>query len=91
GGWGLASLKSMQQYLPQATAFDKERYRVTQNDLKHFASLPLTPYADFTAMATAVTTELTKVLKGNQTLTTAAKNVEQTIDKLIAQTIAATS
>ena len=42
-------------------------------------------------MATAVTTELTKVLKGNQTLTTAAKNVEQTIDKLIAQTIAATS
>jgi multiple sugar transport system substrate-binding protein len=91
GGWGLASLKSMQRYLPQATAFDKERYRVTQNDLKHFASLPLTPYADFTAMATAVTTELTKVLKGNQTLTTAAKNVEQTIDKLIAQTIAATS
>ena len=91
GGWGLVALKSMQQYLPQATAFDKERYRVTQNDMKHFASLPLTPYTDTTAMQTALTTEITKVLKGNQSVTTAAKNVEQSVNKLIAQGIAASS
>jgi multiple sugar transport system substrate-binding protein len=84
-GWGLASLKHLMPKLPNEVAFDKERYRVTQNDLKYFKPLKITPYADFTAVATAISTAIVSVVKGNATLPNAAKTLEQAVNKLIQQ------
>ncbi len=85
GGWGLNSLKHLESMLPHQTAFDRERLRVTQNDLAYFKPLKITPYADFTAVATAISTAISSVVKGSATLGSAAQRLESTVNNLIQQ------
>jgi multiple sugar transport system substrate-binding protein len=82
-GWGLPALNSLMHLLPQQTAFDKLRLRVTKNDSKFYEVVPLSPYADYTGASNAVSNELVKVAKGSESLTTAAKNIQNAVTKLI--------
>ena len=91
GGWGLASLKSNQKYLPSLTAFDRERMQVVQNDLKHFKPIINSPWADFGSTATALATAIQQVVQGKTSLASAAKSVETTVNKLIKQGIESSS
>ena len=84
-GWGLNSLKHLQPMLPHATAFDRERLRVTLNDMKHFTPLKITPYANETAVATAISTAISSVVKGSASLGSAAGRLESTVNRLIQQ------
>jgi multiple sugar transport system substrate-binding protein len=84
-GWGLNSLKHLQSMLPQKTAFDQERLRVTLNDMKYFKPLKITPYASFASVATAISTAISSVARGNASLGSAAQRLESTVNRLIQQ------
>ena len=88
GGWGLNSLKHLASQLPSKTAFDRERFRVVQNDIKYFKPLIVSPYADYNSMSIQLTTAITQVLKGNATVAAAGKTVEAAVNRLITQGIA---
>ena len=82
-GWGLPSLKHLFPELPRQTGFDRDRYLVTRNDLAYFKPLKITPYADFTATSTAISTAIVSVVKGTATLPNAAKTLEQQVNQMI--------
>jgi multiple sugar transport system substrate-binding protein len=84
-GWGLNSLKHLEGMLPHQTAFDRERLRVTQNDLAYFKPLKITPYANFASVATAISTAISSVVKGSASLGSAAQRLESTVNNLIQQ------
>ena len=82
---GLPALNHLVPMLPQKTAFDQMRQRVTKDDQKVYEVVPLSAYLDYTGVSNSLSTELVKVAKGSQTITTAAKNIQTAANKLIQQ------
>ncbi|KOU77586.1 ABC transporter substrate-binding protein [Streptomyces sp. MMG1533] len=50
GGWGLPTLNSLRQKLPQDTALQKQAYEVQERELQYFSVLPVSPYAQTDAL-----------------------------------------
>ena len=83
-GWGLPSLKSLADKLPQGQPFQKQAYQVAQNELKYAKPLPDSPYISTDALVTAIDKYLQAAIKGESVKDATAAlthDVNQTLAK----------
>ncbi|OAH13699.1 extracellular solute-binding protein [Streptomyces jeddahensis] len=84
GGWGIPSLKSLRSKMPQDTAFQKQAFKVQEEELKHFSVLTFTPYTQLTALDAVINKVLPKAIKGK----TSAGKVADQLNSLMNEQIA---
>ncbi|TLS48082.1 extracellular solute-binding protein [Streptomyces montanus] len=84
GGWGIPSLKSLRPKMPQSTAFQKQAFKVQEQEQEHFSVLTFTPYAQLSALDGVINKVLPKAIKGK----TSAGQVADELNKLMNEQIA---
>ncbi|KUO07357.1 extracellular solute-binding protein [Streptomyces sp. DSM 15324] len=84
-GGGLPALKHMRSLLPRTTAFDKDHYDVQMENLKNFSILQFSPYADYTAVEGAITTNVEAAIKGQASLDSAIRKLQTAMDDIVQQ------
>ncbi|MFE4799383.1 extracellular solute-binding protein [Streptomyces sp. NPDC056708] len=83
-GWGVPSLKSLQDKMPQDKPFQKQAYAAQQHEMKYFSTLSFTPYAEVTALDAV----LNKVLPGAIHSSTSAGKVADEVNQRMNEQIA---
>lgn len=83
-GGGVPGLKSMYQYLPQETAYQKQVYTTLQEELK-YADKPIqfNPYIGEGTVVDSWTKNLEQGLKGSITFDELLQNVESDVNAAI--------
>ncbi|WP_433428797.1 extracellular solute-binding protein [Nonomuraea sp. CA-141351] len=84
GGWGIPTLKSLRQLMPQQQPYQKEAYEVQMAELNHFSVLSFTPYARVEALDTAITRALPKAIKGELSPAQLADTLNDELNKQLA-------
>jgi multiple sugar transport system substrate-binding protein len=84
-GWGLPSLKSLTDKLPQDLPYQKNAYTVVQNELKHTISLPDSPYIQTDLVNTTIDKYLQQAIKNDLTVEKACAALTDEINKALAQ------
>jgi multiple sugar transport system substrate-binding protein len=84
-GWGIPSLKSFQQYMPQTMPYQQEAYASTQNELQYVGLLPDSPYTSIGNFSTVIDKYVTQAVKKQISLTTACQQITADSNKLLAQ------
>jgi multiple sugar transport system substrate-binding protein len=84
-GWGLPSLKSLTDKLPQDLPYQKNAYTVVQNELKHTVSLPDSPYIQTDLVNTTIDKYLQQAIKNDLTVEKACAALTDEINKALAQ------
>ena len=84
-GGGLPALKHFRPLLPHTTAFDKENYKVQMDNLKNLTVLRFSPYADYTAVEGALTTNLEAAMKGQTGVDSAIRKLQTAMDGIVQQ------
>ena len=84
-GWGLPSLKSLMTKLPQKLPFQKEAYAVAQEELKHAATLPDSPYVTIDLLNTTIDKYLQLAIKKQLTVDEATTALTTDINKALKQ------
>ena len=82
-GGGLPLCKSLRQYIPQATAYDAEHWKVQEANLENLTVLRFSPYANNAAMETAITTSIEPVIKGATSLDAAISSLQSQVNQII--------
>jgi ABC-type glycerol-3-phosphate transport system substrate-binding protein len=62
-GWGIPTLKSLRSKMPQATAFQKQAWKVQQSEFAHFSALTFTPYVQLGALDSVINQTLPQAVK----------------------------
>jgi multiple sugar transport system substrate-binding protein len=90
-GWGVPSLKSYMQYMPQETAFDKQTYAVVQDEMANAAYIrPINPYfASGPAFETTFKTNLELALRGEITFDQMIENIDAEMNQALQDGLAA--
>ena len=86
-GWGLPARKSMLEYVPQETTFDKYRLEQVQKELPYQVILQFTPYLRDSALVSVFNQHMEPALKGHVDFDTAMKNLAEQIDSMIEKEI----
>ena len=86
-GWGLPARKSMLEYVPQETAFDKYRLEQVQKEQPYQVILQFTPYLRDSALVSVFNQQMEPALKGHVDFDTALKNLAEQIDSMIEKEI----
>lgn len=81
-GWGMPILKSLQQYVPKNTAFEKQIAEVTEKDLENLVYIKPNPYLSFN-YESVITRFLQPVLYEIETLDEALGKLKTETDILI--------
>lgn len=84
-GWGLPSLKSLSDRLPQEQEFQKQAYEVTQNELQYAQPLPDSPYISNDALITAIDKYLQSAIKGETSVEDATSALTDEVNETLAQ------
>lgn len=84
-GWGLPSLKSLSNKLPQDLPYQKQAYEVTQNELQHAAPLPDSPYISLDALNSTLKTYLERAIKGELSVKQAGAALTDDLNKALAR------
>jgi multiple sugar transport system substrate-binding protein len=84
-GWGVPSVKKYLKDMPQGTPYQKDFYRVLQNELRYFRVLRFSPYVTDTAMSTVIDKHMEPVMKGQMKLDAAARQLQDAVNKLLKQ------
>ncbi|MGE5549339.1 MAG: ABC transporter substrate-binding protein [Bacteroidota bacterium] len=84
-GWGVPTLKSLFNLMPQNNPYAKANYDVVQGELKYMTILPNNPYLDRNAVDSAFSKHWESVLKGSETLDAALKAIEDEVNRAIAE------
>ncbi|MFG2026494.1 extracellular solute-binding protein [Streptomyces sp. NPDC048825] len=84
GGWGIPSLKSLRSKMPQGQPYQKQAFKVQEQELEHFSVLTFTPYAQLAALDGVISKVLPKAIKGK----TSAGKVADELNKLMNEQIA---
>lgn len=90
-GWGVPSLKSFMQYMPQETAFDKQTYAVVQDEMANAAYIrPINPYfASGPALDASFKTNLEMALRDEITFDQMIENIDQEMNQALQDGLAA--
>lgn len=84
-GWGIPARKSLLQYVPQETEFDKYRLAQFEKELPYQVVLQFTPYLKDSALISIYNQQMEPALKGQIDFDTALKNLAAEIDSMIAK------
>ncbi|MES5823172.1 extracellular solute-binding protein [Streptomyces sp. RG80] len=76
-GWGIPTLKSLRSKMPQEQPYQKQAFKVQEQELTHFSVLPFTPYAQIAALDGVIS----KVLPGAVRSGTSAGKVADELNK----------
>ncbi|GAK56095.1 extracellular solute-binding protein family 1 [Candidatus Vecturithrix granuli] len=82
-GWGLPARKSLMQYVPQETPFDKYRLEQVQKELPYQIILQFTPYLRDSTLVSVYNQQMEPALKDQVDFDTALNNLAQQIDAMI--------
>lgn len=85
-GWGLPSLKSLFNQIPQKLAYQKQAYTTAQNELKYLSVQPDSPYITGTTMDTLFDKYMQQAVKGQITVSSAAEKITTDANQHIQQT-----
>lgn len=84
-GWGIPARKSLLQYVPRETEFDKYRLAQFEKELPYQVVLQFTPYLRDSALISIYNQQMEPALKGQIDFDTALKNLAAEIDSMIAK------
>ncbi|KUN83268.1 extracellular solute-binding protein [Streptomyces griseoruber] len=76
-GWGIPTLKSLRPKMPQGKPYQKQAFKVQEEELAHFSVLPFTPYAQLTSLDGVIS----KVVPGAVKSGTSAGKVADELNK----------
>jgi multiple sugar transport system substrate-binding protein len=83
-GWGVPALKSMYQYVPQQSEFQKQAQKVLQDELTHTgAPIQFSPYISGNTFADSWAKNLEQALRGSLTFDQMLENVEKEVNAAI--------
>ncbi|MER5209529.1 extracellular solute-binding protein [Streptomyces sp. NPDC002838] len=77
GGWGIPTLKSLRAKMPQDKPYQKQAFKVQEQELAHFSALTFTPYAQIASLDGVIS----KVLPGAVKSGTSAGKVADELNK----------
>ncbi|MER5177388.1 extracellular solute-binding protein [Streptomyces sp. NPDC002896] len=81
-GWGIPTLKSLRSQMPQTTAFQKQAYKVQEQELPYLQVMTFTPYVQGTALDAVINKVLPGAIKSG---TSAGKIADQLNSQMNAQ------
>lgn len=84
-GWGMPSLKSLMDKLPQGRPYQKQAYTVAQSEAQHAASLPDSPYMAVDALNATIDKHLRRAIKKEAPVEQACTELTSEINKFLAQ------
>lgn len=84
-GWGLPSLKSLADKLPQDQPFQKQAYAVAQNELQYAKPLPDSPYISVEALKASIDKYLQSAIKGDMSVEQATQALTDEVNEALAQ------
>lgn len=84
-GWGLPSLKSLEDKLPQDQDFQKQAYTVVQSQLEHTKPLPDSPYVSAGLLQDTIDKYLQQAIKGDITVEEAGEGLNNELNEALAQ------
>lgn len=84
-GWGLPSLKSLMDRLPQDQQWQKDAVATAKNELQFSKPLPDSPYITMDALNTALGKRLEAAIKGELSVDDATAAATADVNKLLAQ------
>ncbi|MCH5676614.1 extracellular solute-binding protein [Streptomyces gilvus] len=84
-GGGLPALKHFRSDLPQSTAAEKDHYKVQMDNTKHLTILRFSPYASYSAVESAITTNVESVIKGKSSLDSAIRTLQSAMTDIVTQ------
>ncbi|MCK6079400.1 sugar ABC transporter substrate-binding protein [Microbacterium sp. EYE_5] len=84
-GWGLPSLKSLSDRLPQEQPFQQQAYEVVQNQLQYTAPLPDSPYISAEALQGSIDKYLQQAIKGELTVEEAGTQLTDELNETLAK------
>ncbi|MPY55986.1 extracellular solute-binding protein [Streptomyces spongiae] len=84
-GGGLPALKHFRTLLPKSTAFDADHYQTQMKNLKNLSVLQFSPYANYTAVEGAITTNVEAAMKGQTSLDSAIRGLQTAVDAVVQQ------
>ena len=84
-GWGLPSLKSLMDKLPQEQPYQKEAYKVAQNELKYAVPLPDSPYITTDLLNTTIDKYLQLAIKNQLSVKDACAALTDELNKALKQ------
>ncbi|MFF8971818.1 extracellular solute-binding protein [Streptomyces sp. NPDC014995] len=84
-GWGIPSLTSLRSRMPQGTEFQKQAFKVQEQELAHFSVLSFTPYAQLTALEGVINKVLPKAIKAKTSAGKVADELNRLMNEQIAQ------
>ena len=84
-GWGLPSLKSLMDKLPQELPYQKEAYAVAQAELEHSVPLPDSPYVTIELVNTTIDKYLQSAIKGDMTVEEAGQALTDELNEALAR------
>lgn len=84
-GWGLPSLKSLADKLPQDLPYQQQAYAVVQSELENTAPLPDSPYISAALLQDSIDKFLQQAIKGELTVEEAGVQLTDELNKALAQ------
>ena len=84
-GWGLPSLKSLADKLPQEQPFQQQAYAVVQNQLEHTAPLPDSPFISANLLQDTIDKYLQLAIKGDLSVAEAGAQLTDELNEALAQ------
>jgi len=84
-GWGLPSLKSLADKLPQDKPYQKQAYDVAQNELQYAEPLPDSPYISTDLLVTSIDKYLQSAIKGEMSVDEATAALTDELNEALAQ------
>ncbi|MDT0566227.1 extracellular solute-binding protein [Streptomyces sp. DSM 3412] len=84
-GWGIPTLKSLRPQMPQNTTFQKQAFKVQEQELPYFSVLTVTPYVQTTALDAVINKVLPGAIKSTTSPGKVADQLNTQMNALIAK------
>lgn len=84
-GWGLPSLASLTDLLPQDLPYQQNAFTVAQAELEHSGSIPDSPYVSLTLLNTTIDKYLQQAIQGEISIDEACAAVTADVNQALAQ------
>ncbi|MGN9757884.1 extracellular solute-binding protein [Streptomyces sp. SD31] len=81
GGWGIPTLKSLRQLMPQQEDYQKRTLKAQENELEHFSVVSLTPYITGDAFESLYNQVTPAAMKGEMSVDTLAGRLNSVINE----------
>ncbi|GCB52531.1 extracellular solute-binding protein [Streptomyces sp. NL15-2K] len=85
GGWGIPTLKSLRSKMPQEKPYQKQAFKVQEQELANFSVLSFTPYAQREALDGVISKVLPGAVKSGTSAGKVADELNKQMNDLIAK------